>query len=44
MTGKYAYCSTVPRTFVHDCLNPCFGEKKSVFFVFPTLFRHFGDK
>ena len=19
MTGKYAYCSTVPRTFVHDC-------------------------
>ena len=19
MTGKYVYCSTVPRTFVHDC-------------------------
>ena len=19
MTGKYAYCSTVPRTFVQDC-------------------------
>ena len=22
MTDKYAYCSTVPRTFVHDCSLP----------------------
>ena len=22
MTEKYAYCSTVPRTFVHDCRIP----------------------
>ena len=27
MTEKYEYCSTtVPRTFVQDCLNPGFGE------------------
>ena len=44
MTEKYEYGSTVPRTFFHDCLNPGFGEKKSVFFISPTLFRHFGDK
>ena len=44
MTEKYQYCSTVPRTIVRDCLNPGLGEKKSVFFIFPTLFRHFGDK
>ena len=44
MTEKYAYCSTVPMTFVQDCLNPGFGGKKSVFFIFPTLFRYFGDK
>ena len=23
MTEKYAYCSTVPRTFVHDCRFDC---------------------
>ena len=28
MTGKYAYCSTVPRTFVHDCLKKRRGEKR----------------
>ena len=48
MTEKYEYCSTstVPRTFDQDCLNPGFGEKSllKVFFIFPTLFRHFGDK
>ena len=46
MTGKYAYCSTVPRTFVQDCLNLGLGGGggKSVFFIFPTLLRHFGDK
>ena len=35
MTGKCAYCSTVPKTFVHDCLNPGFGEKSlfSSFFL-----------
>ena len=44
MTEKYEYCSTVPRTLVQDCLNPGFGGKKSVFLIFPTLFRHFGDK
>ena len=45
MTEKYAYCSTVPRTFVQVCLNPAgFGEKSLFFFIFPTLFRHFGDK
>ena len=27
MTEKYAYCSTVPRTFVQDCLNPGFEGK-----------------
>ena len=27
MTEKYEYCSTVPRTFVQDCMNPGFGEK-----------------
>ena len=37
------YCCTVPRNFVQDCLNPCVF-KKSVFFIFPTLFRHFGGK
>ena len=32
MTEKYEYCSTtVPRTFVQDCLNPGFGE--NVFFL-----------
>ena len=44
MTEKYEYCGTVPRTFVQDCLNPGLGGKKSVFYIFPTLFRHFGDK
>ena len=43
MTEKYAYCSRFPRTFAQDCLNPGFGEKKYVFFIFPTLFRYFGD-
>ena len=43
MTQKYEYCSTVPKTFVQDCLNPGFGKKKSVF-IFLTLFGHFGDK
>ena len=35
ITGKYAYCITVPRTFVHDCLNPGFGGKSlfSSFFL-----------
>ena len=28
MTEKHGYCSTVPRTFVQDCLNPGFGRKK----------------
>ena len=38
MTRKYAYCSTVPRTFVHDILNPGFGGKSlfSSFFL-PSL-------
>ena len=27
MIEKYEYCSTVPRTFVQDCMNPGFGEK-----------------
>ena len=27
MIEKYEYCSTVPRTFVQDCLNPGFGGK-----------------
>ena len=44
MTEKYEYCSTVPKTFVQDCLNPAFGKKKSVLFIFPTHFGHFGDK
>ena len=43
MTEKYEYCGTVPRTFVQDCLNPGLGGKKSVFYIFPTLFRYFGD-
>ena len=46
MTEKYEYCSTVPRTFVQDCLNPGFflgGGGKAVVFTFPML-RHFGDK
>ena len=30
MTEKSEYCRTVPRTFVHDCLNPGFGEKRKV--------------
>ena len=38
MTEKYEYCSTVPRTFVQDCLNPGFGGKKSVFFIFVLPF------
>ena len=42
MTEKYEYCSTVARTFVQDCLNPGFGRKDRVF-IFPMLFRHFGD-
>ena len=35
MTEKYAYCSTVPRTFVQDCLNHGFGGKNlfSSFFL-----------
>ena len=28
MTEKHGYCSTVPRTFVQDCLNAGFGRKK----------------
>ena len=44
MTEKYEYCSTVPKTFVQDCLNPGFGEKKSVFFISPTISGHFGGK
>ena len=44
MTEKYEYCGTVPRTLVQDCLNSGFWGKKSVFYIFPTLFRHFGDK
>ena len=43
MTEKHGYCSTVPRTFVQDCQNPGFGGKKSVFFIFPMLFRRFED-
>ena len=43
ITQKYEYCSTIPRTFFQDCLNPCV-LKKSVFFTFSTLFRNFGDK
>ena len=31
MREKYAYCSTVSRTFVQDCLNPGFGEKSPFF-------------
>ena len=27
MTEKFEYCSTVPKTFVQDCLNPGFGKK-----------------
>ena len=30
MTEKSEYCRTVPRTFVQDCLNPGFGEKREV--------------
>ena len=41
MTEKYEYCSTVPKTFVQDCMNPSFGEKVCLF-IFPTLVRHFG--
>ena len=37
MTGKYAYCSTVPRTFVHDCLNTGFGGKS----LFSSFFLRF---
>ena len=44
MTEKYEYCTTVPRTFVQDCLNPAFGEKKYVFHIVSTLLRYFGDK
>ena len=44
MTEKYEYCSNVLRTFVQDYLNPGFAGKKSVFVIFLTLFRHFGDK
>ena len=39
MTEKYAYCSTVPRTFVHDCLNPGFGKKS----LFSSFFLRFLD-
>ena len=35
MTEKYEYCSTVPKTFVQDCLNPAFGKK--------VCFLHFCD-
>ena len=41
MTEKYEYYSTVPKTFVQDCMNPSFG-KKVCLFIFPTLVRHFG--
>ena len=27
ITEKYEYCSTITRTFVQDCLNPCFFGK-----------------
>ena len=33
MTEEYEYCISVPRTFVHDCLNPGFWIK--------SLFLHF---
>ena len=38
LTEKYECCSTVPRTFVQDRLNPGFWGEKSVFFFFPTFF------
>ena len=37
MTEKYAYCSTVPRTFVQDCLNPGFRGKS----LFSSFFLRF---
>ena len=43
MTEKHGYCSTVPRTFVQDCLKPGFGRKKVCSLHFPTLFRCFED-
>ena len=44
MIEKYEYCRTVPRTFVQNCLNPGFGEKKSVFFIYSgnSLISHIG--
>ena len=29
ITGKYAYCITVPRTFVHDCLSPSYLSSRN---------------
>ena len=37
MTGKCAYFSTVPRTFVHDCLNLGLGGKS----LFSSFFLRF---
>ena len=36
MTGKYAYCSTVPRTFVHDCRFEIGDREKNMYFFFPS--------
>ena len=41
MTEKYEYCSTVPKAFVQDCLNPGFGEKKVCFLHFSYPFWAF---
>ena len=38
MKEKYAHCSTVPRPFVQNCLNPGFGEKKVSFLHFSYAF------
>ena len=40
MTEKYEYRSTVPRTFVQDCLNPGLG-KKVCFLHFSYAFQVF---
>ena len=37
MTEKYAYRSTVPKTFVQDCLIPGFGENS----LFSSFFLRF---
>ena len=37
MTEKYEYCSTVPKTFVQDCLNPAFGKSLFCSFFLPIL-------